>query len=284
MSEPSGPVAFVLGGGGRLGAAQVGMLGALTDAGIVPDLVVGTSIGALNGAVFARRPHPDAVTELRDLWAEAGGSGLLNDGVVGRLRTLRHTRVALHRTGQFQELIGRVFASDARIEDLAVPFACVAACIETAAAHWFDQGPLVPALLASSAVPGLFEPVEVDGRHYLDGGLVDSIPLSRAIQAGARTVFVLQVGRVEHTLPIPSNPLEVAQVAFEIARRHRFTTLMADLPDGVDVHVLPSGGAAPEPTDLVGNLRYRDTSGVDDTIAAARAAAETYLAGTEAAP
>lgn len=254
------------------------MLEALVAAGIVPDLVVGTSIGAVNGAVFAHRPDADGLASLRELWLGVADSGLLNDGVWARLRTLRRTGVSLHHSDQFAALLHEVLEADTRFEDLAIEFACVAACIETASAHWFDHGPLVPALLASSAVPALFEPVEVDGRHYLDGGLVDSIPLSRAVAAGAGRVFVLQVGRIEHDLEVPRNPLQVAQVAFEIARRHRFTTLMSDLPAGVEVHVLPSGGAAPAPTDLRGNLSYRDTSGVEETIDAAREATAAMLA------
>lgn len=273
------PVAYVVGGGGRLGAAQVGMAGALAAAEVVPDLVLGTSIGALNGAVLAADPSPAGVERLRGLWEEVEARGLLQDGVLERVRTLRRTRVSLHTSAALEELMAEVVGPDTLIEDLPVTFACVAACIETAGATWFEDGPLVPALLASSAVPGLFAPVEVGGRHYLDGGLVDSIPLARAIARGARTVFVLQVGRIEQPLAPPRNPAEVAQVAFEIARRHGFATAMADLPGDVTVHVLPSGGTAPGPTDLRANLRYRDYEGVADRIARAEEASGRHLEG-----
>ena len=279
-----GPVAFVLGGGGRLGAAEVGMLAALTTAGVRPDMVLGTSIGAINGALYAASPDAAGVASLRRVWSGFDQSGMLTAGVVDRLRTLMATGVAFHRTGQLLELFDHELPDSARFEDLHVPFSCVAACIETAAAAWFDTGDLRPALLASSAVPGLFEPVEVDGRHHYDGGLVNSIPLSRAIAAGARTVFVLQVGRIEQPLTPPTNALQVAQVSFEISRRHGFATLMDDLPDHVDVHVLPSGGAAPAPNDLRGNLKYRDTSGVGATIEAARIASAAHLAGLGLGP
>ena len=157
-------------------------------------------------------------------------------------------------------------------------FQCVAARVETAAAAWFAPARCGRRCWRRAAVPGLFEPVEIDGSHHYDGGLVSSIPLSRAIAAGAGTVYVLQVGRIERALTAPSNPLQVAQVSFEIARRHGFTTMMDSLPDGVDVHVLPSGGAAPSPEDLRGNLSYRDTSGVPATIERARIASAAYLA------
>ena len=273
-----GPVAFVLGGGGRLGAAEVGMLDALTTAGVVPDMVLGTSIGAINGAVYASAPNDDGLQRLRAVWSDFDRSGLLTTGIVDRLRTFVATRVSLHRSAELLALFDDALPADVTFEDLAVDFQCVAARVETAAAAWFSTGPVRPALLASSAVPGLFEPVEIDGNHHYDGGLVSSIPLSRAIAAGAGTVYVLQVGRIEQALTAPSNPLQVAQVSFEIARRHGFATMMDSLPDGVDVHVLPSGGAAPAPEDLRGNLNYRDTSGLPETIERARIASAAYLA------
>src|SRR6202035_941759 len=126
--------------------------------------------------------------------------------------------------------------------DLELPFHCVAASIEHASARWFTAGAIVPAVLASCAVPGLLPPVEVDGEHYFDGGLVDSIPVGRAVSLGARHVYVLQVGRIESSLAVPRRPWEVGLVAFEIARRHRFHEEMSALPEHVRVHVLPTGG------------------------------------------
>ena len=85
--------------------------------------------------------------------------------------------------------------------------------------------------MASAAVPGLLPPAEVDGEHFLDGGIVNSIPLGRAIALGADRVFVLQVGRIDRPLKPPQRPWEVARVSFEIARRHRFARELAEVPD-----------------------------------------------------
>ena len=255
------------------------MAAALVDAGIRPDLIVGASIGAINGALLAASPGHDGVERLRRLWQRVAGRGLLSERMVDRVRTLRRTRVSLHSTVQLEEMLIAAVGTRTRIEDLAIPFSCVAACIETASARWFERGPLVRALLASSAVPGLFEAVVIEGRHYLDGGLVESIPVARAIEQGARTIFVLQVGRIEQPLSPPKNPAEVAQVAFEIARRHRFATVMESLPPGVTVHVLPTGAAAPVAMGLRSNLRYRDLSGIPERIERASAASRAYLSG-----
>lgn len=274
----TGPVAFVLGGGGRLGAAQVGMLTALIDTGIRPDLILGTSVGAINGAVVAGDPSSASVGRLRDLWRGVSASGLFGEGLASRIRTLHRTRISLHSGERLEGLLVGALGPDTRIEDLPIRFGCVAACIETASAIWFEEGPLLPALLASSAVPGLFPPVRIGAHHFVDGGLVDSIPLARAVEAGARTIFVLQVGRIEQPLRPPRNPAEVAQVSFEIARRHRFATVMQHLPEQVSVHVLPPGGRAPGPNDLRENFRYGDLSDAATRIEQAEVASRRYLA------
>ena len=262
----------MLGGGGHLGAHEVGMLQALLERGIRPDLVVGTSVGAVNGAFVAADPTAGTVDRLRALWEQLASKRVFAGQVLGRLGTLVRTRTHLHPGEPLRDLLAaqlpRTFA------DLPVPFQCVAASIERAAEHWFSGGPLVDAVLASCAVPGLLPPVELDGEHYLDGGLVHSIPVGRAVALGAGTVYVLHVGRIDRPLRPPTRPWEVGTVAFEIARRHRFAADLAALPEGVTVHVLPAGDRPPSGT---ANLRYRDFSGVAARIDGAHAAASEYL-------
>ncbi|HVE74592.1 MAG TPA: patatin-like phospholipase family protein [Mycobacteriales bacterium] len=265
--------AFVLGGGGVLGASEVGMLRALLEAGITPDLVVGTSIGALNGAFLAADPTVATTVRLAELWRELSAEGGAFAGsIVDRVGTAVRSKTHLHRRDPLRKMLETHLPVE-RIEELAVPFQCVAASIERAAEHWFDSGPIAPAVMASCAVPGLLAPVEIDGEHYLDGGLVNSIPVSRAVDLGAQTVWVLQVGRIETPLVPPTRPWEVALVAFEIARRHRFATDMARLPTGVTVHVLPSG----EQRVPSAQLRYRSSRGVAKRVETAYDASTAYL-------
>jgi len=269
------PVALVLGGGGVLGASQVGMLRALDEAAIQPDLVLGTSVGAINGAMLAAAPGRSAVDELTRLWQEMVDSDIFSGSLLGRtvqaIRTGTHLHSSEPLRRQLTEHLG-----DQRIEELPLPFQCVAASIERAREHWFTSGRLVEAVLASSAVPGLLQPVDIDGEHFLDGGLVSSIPVDRAMHLGARTVIVLQVGRVDAPLRPPRRPWEVAVVAFEIARRHRYQTTMANLPEDVSVHVLPTG-TEPTPVSDRRQLHYRDFSTVPGRIRAARDASLRYL-------
>ena len=267
--------AFVLGGGGLLGAGEVGMLRALLEAGVVPDLVVGTSVGALNGAFLAADPSVDGTRRLADLWRRlATEGGVFAGSVSDRVGTAVRTRTHLHRRGPLRALLEQNLPVE-RFEDLPVRFQCVAAAVERAAEQWFSSGPLVPAVLASAAVPGLLAPVRIGDEHFLDGGLVNSIPVSRAVELGATTIWVLQVGRVSQPLAVPTRPWEVALVAFEIARRHRFAADMARLPEGVEVHVLPTGDDVPQGR---AQLRYRDTRTVGRRVDRAHAATAAYLA------
>ena len=275
MGELSTPrSAWVLGGGGVHGAVEVGMLRALVDRGLRPDLVLGTSVGALNGALFAADPE-HAVDRLTALWQDFEENNPFEASLIEQAGTIARTWTHLHGNHRLRRLLLEHLPVR-RFEDLRVPFSCVAASIEDAAARWFDRGDLVEALLASSAVPGLLPPVEIDGRHHLDGGLVDSIPVDRAVLLGAANIFVLQVGRVEQPLSPPSRPWEVATVAFEIARRHRFAEVMLTLPAGVEVHVLPAGEEAAAPTGLA-QLRYREVGDVAERIESAHAASAAYL-------
>ena len=266
--------AFVLGGGGVLGAHEVGMLRALSEAGIAPDVVVGTSVGAINGAFVAADPA-GAAAWLARAWQGEALQHAFSETFFGQVTRLARSGTHLHSIEPLRRMLedslpGGDFA------DLQLPFHCVAASIEQASAHWFSSGPVVPAVLASCAVPGLLPPVAVDGQHYFDGGLVDSIPVGRALALGARTVYVLHVGRIERPLTAPRRPWEVGLVAFEIARRHRFHEEMAALPGDVRVHVLPSG-ADKRPPDL-SQLRYRDRTSVGTSMERAYQASARYLA------
>ncbi|MGI9556662.1 MAG: patatin-like phospholipase family protein [Solirubrobacterales bacterium] len=272
-AQHAGPIAFVLGGGGVAGSVQVGMLEALADADVEPDLILGTSIGAINGAVVAARPGPDGVAALAALWR--GLADATGDTLVDRLRRLARTGTHIEDSSWLRGPLEETIGVDT-FEELARPFQCVAASIERAAPRWFSEGPLVDAILASSAVPGLFAPVQIGGEHFLDGGLVHSIPLGRAIELGASTIYALQVGRIETPLSVPNRPWEVASVAFEIARRHRFVEELEGAPTDVVVHVLPTG-APIGPADA-SSLRYRDAAGAVDRMRAAHSASADYLA------
>jgi NTE family protein len=249
------------------------MLRALDEAQIRPELVVGTSVGAINGAFVAADPDT-AADRLGQLWAGAHLQRAFSGTLLGRATRLARSGTHLHEIEPLLQMLDDELAAK-DFSDLRLPFSCVAASIEHATAHWFTSGPLASAVLASCAVPGLLPPVEIDSAHYFDGGLVDSIPVGRAVALGASTVYVLQVGRIESPLPVPARPWEVGLVAFEIARRHRFHEEMSALPPGVQVHVLPTGGDQVPPG--LGQFSYRSRNRVGNSIERSYAASARYL-------
>ena len=266
--------AFVLGGGGMLGAHEVGMLRALGEAGIRPDLVVGTSVGAINGAFVAADPD-GAAERLAGLWQGEALRQAFSETILGRATRLARSGTHLHSIeplGQMlsQMLPGKDFA------DLALPFQCVAASIERAREHWFHTGDLVEPVLASCALPGVFPPVQIGDEHFFDGGLVNSIPLDRAVSRGADTIWVLHVGRLEEELTAPRFLWEVGFVAFEISRRHRFHGDLERVDPDVNVHVLPSG-LPQRATATWSNLRYRDSRRIGRRAELAYDATREYL-------
>jgi NTE family protein len=270
----AGSTAYVLGGGGVLGAVEIGMLRALGEAGVEPDLILGTSVGALNGALVAADPGPGVVDRLLGLWeSAAAGKEVYGDGPVRQVSRAVRTGTHLHSARPLRERLAQELG-DVTFDGLAIRFQCCAASIERAAEHWFTDGRVVDAVMASAAVPGLLRPARVAGEHYLDGGIVNSIPVGRAVELGAETVFVMQVGRVDRPLTPPRKPWEVARVSFEIARRHRFHREMAALPEHVTAHVLPTGGGSLRDDSL---LAYRDFRAMRRRVDAAYDASRAYL-------
>ena len=265
---------FVLGGGGVLGAAEVGMLRALLERGIVPDLLVGTSVGALNAALVAATPLDEVVARLTELWRTAAAGGqVYGEGAARQLSRAMRTGTHLYSSEPLRDALERQLG-DRTFAELNIRFQCCAASIERASEHWFSTGRVVDAVVASAAVPGLLSPARVGDEHFLDGGIVNSIPVGRAVELGAQRIFVLQVGRIDRPLKPPRRPWEVARVSFEIARRHRFSREMAALPEGVEAHVLPTGGGSVRDDSL---LAHRNFSIVQDRVTRAYEASRDYL-------
>ena len=252
------------------------MMLALADAGVVPDIVVGTSIGSFNGAVISSMPMVTAAHQLERAWYAIADERILNEGVVARAANLVRHRIHVHSNAPLRHMIEE-WVPVRNFRDTLVPFECVAACIETSSEHWFRDGSIADAVLASSAVPGLLPPVEIDGRHYIDGGVVNSIPISRAVELGATEIYIMHVGHVDAALRVPRQAWDVAFVAFEIARRHRFHRDMEAMPPGVVAHVLPTGDVELQKFNDPAKLRYNHRTSIKRDIDRARSATADYL-------
>ena len=267
--RPGAPVAFVLSSGANMGAVQVGVLRALVEHGVRPDLIVGCSIGALNGAALAEDPSVEGAERLQRSWEAADPRGVLP-------RPWLPPAVALVRRGESMaspDAVRRLVTdsvSASSFGELAVPLHCVATDVEACDEAWFSEGPLVEALLASSAMPAVFPPVVIDGRRYVDGAVVSDVPVRRAVELGARTIYVIEVGPLSTRGWTASRwPLGAAIEAYWVARRHRFRRELETVPPEVEVHLMPHGDPP--------RIRLGDFSRSGDLIEAAHAASSAYL-------
>jgi NTE family protein len=188
-------VAFVLSGGASLGAVQVGMLRALYERGIAPNLIVGTSAGAINGAFIASRPQTVATADaLAQVWRGLRRTQLfpLNPlaGLLGFLGAHDH----LVPGSGLRRLIAPNLESE-QLEDMAIPLHVVAVDVLTGEELLLSRGPVLDAVLASAAVPAVLPPVEWNDRMLVDGGVANNTPLSHAIELGAERIYVLPTGQ-----------------------------------------------------------------------------------------
>ncbi|MFK0250749.1 patatin-like phospholipase family protein [Amycolatopsis azurea] len=183
------PIGFVLGGGGSLGAMQVGMLRALTEAGIGPDLVVGTSVGSLNAAVLAL--GGESGDRLDRIWSRMTRHEAFPGGVLSQVRTLRHSKTNLFPNTGLAAIVDEHIGEGVRFEDLALPLGVVATDVDTAEPLLIRSGPVLAPLLASCAIPGIYPPVPFGERTLYDGGLVANVPMRQALAMGAKSLVVL---------------------------------------------------------------------------------------------
>jgi NTE family protein len=164
------PVAFVLGGGGSLGAAQAGMLRALAERGIRPDLVIGTSVGSVNGSLLALDPD-NAPGRLDEVWRRMTRQKVFPGGPLAQLTTLRKYKNYLFPNNGLAEILATELLGVDDFSHLTLPFGAVAVDAMTGQAVLIDNGPLTPAILASAAIPGIYPPVHHQGRTLYDGGV-----------------------------------------------------------------------------------------------------------------
>lgn len=238
----NGHTAFVLSGGGSLGAVQVGMLQALLLAGVRPHLLIGTSVGAINAAWIAGRPDHQSALELGEIWLSMRRQDVFPispfTGARGLLGRSNHFISNDNLRDILQEHI-----PFKRLEHAAVPLHVVATELKNGRAAVMSSGPAIPALLASTAIPGVFPPVSIGHRDYIDGGVANHTPLTVAIELGAKTIFVLPVG-----YPWLNNePTSALGMALHALARIVEQKLDADVTANrgiADIHVLPARGLA----------------------------------------
>ncbi len=227
--------AFVLSGGAALGSIQVGMAAALAEADISPDIVVGSSVGALNGAWLASgRP----VDGLADVWRGIKRQDLFPvrpfTSVLGLLGRGDH----LVPDSGLKRLLNKYFRGQ-RLESGPIPLTVIATEVASGSEVALAEGPLVPAVMASAALPGIFPIVDIDGRQLFDGGVANNTPITRAIEAGADEVWVLSTGYSCGLIQPPKGALALAMHSAGLLVQQRLVleTVRRNYP--VPVHLIP---------------------------------------------
>ena len=185
--------AFVLAGGGSLGAVQVGMLAALTKGRIVPDFVVGASVGAINAAYYAAEPDDRGVERLKRIWLGLRRADVFPFSLLTSVQAFFGRADHFVAPAPLRKLIESALPYP-RLESARLPCHVVATDALEGTPVVLSSGDAATALLASSAIPGVFPPVMLDDRRLLDGGVSNNTPISTAVKIGAKRVIVLPTG------------------------------------------------------------------------------------------
>jgi NTE family protein len=245
--------AFVLAGGAGLGAMQAGMLRALYERGIEPDLLVGTSAGALNAAYAATHPRTlDTARELALVWTELRREDVFPIHPPTLISGLANHRDHLVPDRPLRQLIARHLRVG-RLEDAEVPLHLVTFDLLSGEEVLLSAGSAAEAVLAAASIPGVLPPVRWGQRLLVDGGVVNNTPISHAVELGAERVYVLPTGdpssRGLHEPP--RGALDAAVHAFALLADARLSSDLAHYSREVELIVLPAANPHHvQPTDF----------------------------------
>jgi len=231
--------AFVLTGGGSLAAVQVGMLQALSERGIRPDFVVGTSAGALNAAfVGAYGVDSDALEDLARMWRGLRRSTVFPLRVDRGLLAVFGARDSLCSPEPLTQLLADALPY-ARLEHASIPVHVVATDVLTGRGVLLSEGDTVSALLASCAIPGVYPVVHRDDLALCDGALSDVSGVLRAVELGADRVYVLTAGTACALDNTPKHPVSAALHALTLLLQQRAVADTRAAAGAADVRVIP---------------------------------------------
>ncbi len=232
------PLAFVLPGGGALAAYQVGVLDALTSAGLQPDRLIGVSAGAMNASLYAWASDADGVRHIEQIWTFVKRRDLLRVHP-GRLALALAGRRSSFLDNRHGTAFLRKHLGERRIEHAPIPLTIIATDLATGRPVTLNSGDVVSAIVASSAFPGVFPPMEIDGRTLIDGGVVADVPLDAAIDLGVASAIVVTVPPLAPT-PVPQHPVSVVLRSSTWGVEAHGRTVVAHPPDGLQVIEIPS--------------------------------------------
>lgn len=237
MTQATRKTAFVFAGGGSLGAIQVGMLHALLAAGERPDFLVGESVGAINAAYFASAPGPEGVAKLEQIWCGLKRADVFPITLASAFALLRHPDNIVD-PARLRRVI-ETYLPFARLEDAPIPLHVVATDVQGLAVA-LSSGPAIEAILASAAIPGVFPPVEIDGRMLMDGAVAANTSIRVAAELGALRIIVLPTGYACALKEPPRGAVAKTLHAITLLIAWRLMHDLEHLPEWIDVHLAPA--------------------------------------------
>src|SRR5262249_33591194 len=266
------PIALVLSGGASLGAIQVGMLHALYEQRIAPDLVVATSVGAVNAAFIASRPPTVATADaLGEIWRKIDRGDIFPANLVTGLLGFLGLRSALLPSTGLRRLLERHIEFK-RLEDAALPLHVIAVDLKSGRERRLSEGDAIEAVLASAAIPAVFPPVRWGDMELIDGGVANNTPISHAIELGATEIYILPTGYACDLHTAPRSALGMGLHALTLLTQQRLTIG----PRGSQVR--PRRAVRPPPCPL--DVTPADFSHARQLIERARRDARAFLAAT----
>jgi len=213
-------LAVVLSGGAMLGAFQVGVIDALARRGVVPDLLIGTSVGAINASYWAFNPGLEAGRELLAAWLDMDRHRVFPRNPLPAIQGLLRGRDHLLDNGGLVQILERNLGHEAELQASSIPLQVVATDLHSGERVILRQGNALRAVLASAAIPGVFVPILVDGHVLIDGSVVSNLELAGAIEAGATDVIAIDLMGPMASQPT-SNIVEVMQRAINLSLRRQ---------------------------------------------------------------
>jgi NTE family protein len=229
--------AFVFSGGASLGAVEAGALKAIVEEGIQADMVLGTSVGSLNGAMYAYNPTIEGVKAIEDVWLNIKVWNVFSPSPITPVFNITTFGLYLISPKNLRKLIKQNMEFT-RIEETQVPLYIIGTDIKSGQEIVFHKGLALEALMSSVAIPGVFPPQRMAGYSIVDGGIVNNAPISTAVRLGAQRVVVFPIG-----VPSPDQePKTVAEVlirSFVFLLNRQLSTDIQLYKDKVELIIVP---------------------------------------------
>jgi NTE family protein len=237
VAQSNKKTAFVLTGGGSLGAIQVGMMRALLAAGVCPDFVVGASVGAINAAYFACAPNIEGASALERIWLGLRRTDIFPFTLSSLFGLIKHPGNIVDPGG-----LRRVIETNlpcARIEETKIPLHIMATNQQGQPVR-LSNGLAVEAILASTAIPGVFPAVQIGDDLLMDGAVAANTPVRLAAELGASRIVILPTGYACALKQPPRTAVGKALHAITLMIAWQLMHELEGLPEHCDVHLVPT--------------------------------------------